>query len=279
MLFGRKLVALPYLDYGGVLAANPAAEAELLAALRWCAGTRRAPLELRQETPLGSLAAPVNPKVKMLLDLRGRSVEGYWSSLEAKVRNQIRKAEKSGVTVRVGREELLDSFYRVFCVNMRDLGSPVHRKELFAEVLRRLPGAEIALAELNGWCVGGLFRIRWGDAMIIPWASTLRAYRASCPNNALYWDTLAASFRQGCAKVDFGRSTHGAGTWSFKKQWLAEEQPMPWYSFPVLEAEPKAAAAPAGAGGLLEMASAVWSRLPARYANRLGPQIRGAFAN
>lgn len=277
LIFGRKLVALPYLDYGGVLAENEAAESELLEALRWSAGTRRASLELRQEVPLRNMPAPVSAKVKMRLDLRGRSVEAYWSSLDAKVRNQIRKAEKSGVTVRAGREELLDRFYRVFCVNMRDLGSPVHRRELFAEVLRRLPGAEIVLAELNGWCVGGLFRIRWGETMNIPWASTLRSYRANCPNNALYWDTLSASFRLGCAKVDFGRSTRGAGTWSFKRQWMAEEEPMLWYSFPALESDP--IPVETGTGGFLEMASALWSRLPARYANWIGPQIRGALSN
>src|SRR2546423_11556021 len=36
--------------------------------------------------------------------------DAYWKSLDAKVRNQVRKAEKSGVTVLWGREERLDEF-------------------------------------------------------------------------------------------------------------------------------------------------------------------------
>ncbi len=276
-LFGRRLVGLPYLDYGGILAESPEAEEALLKTLRDSAASRGAKLELRQNLALSGLATPPNRKVKMTLDLSGSSVESYWSRLDAKVRNQIRKAEKSGVTVRTGREELLDEFYRVFCVNMRDLGSPVHSKDLFRGVLRGLPGAEIVLADLKGWCVGGLLRIHWGDSMNIPWASTLRAYRAHCPNNAIYWDTLAAAFRRGSARVDFGRSTQGEGTWKFKQQWMAVEEPLPWYSFPARGAVP--AKADVEPGGLLRMASALWMRLPARYANRMGPPIRSALAN
>lgn len=277
MIFGRKVVGMPYLDYGGILAGNPVAEGELLAALRWSASTRGALLELRQSSPLAGLESPPNGKVKMDLDLRGRTVEGYWSSLDAKVRNQIRKAEKSGVTVRCGGEELLDAFYRVFCVNMRDLGSPVHSQGLFRNVLRRLPGAEIVIAEWNNWCIGGLFRIRWGGTMSIPWASTLRDYRNHCPNNAIYWDTVTTAFRLGCASIDFGRSTKGEGTQNFKRQWLAEESPLPWYSFAAPEDAP--AAVETGPGGLMEVASALWSHLPARYANWIGPQIRGDMPN
>lgn len=277
LLFGRQLVGLPYLDYGGILASTRAAEDELLEALKHAAGARRARLEIRQEKPLEALGAPPNRKVKMGLDLAGRTVQSYWDSLDAKVRNQIRKAEKSGIVVRTGREELLDAFYRVFCVNMRDLGSPVHAKGFFLEVLRRLPGAEIVLAEQNGWCVGGLLRIHWGDTLSIPWASTLRAYRASCPNNAIYWDTLATAFRRGCARVDFGRSTRGEGTYKFKQQWLAAEEPLPWYSFAARALAPAPVAAEPG--GIMRMASALWAKLPARYANRIGPPIRAALAN
>lgn len=277
LVFGRRLVGLPYLDYGGILAESPEATDALLLALREAADARGAVLELRQHMPLSRLESPPNRKVKMTLELGGSSVESYWDRLEAKVRNQIRKSEKSGISVRTGREELLDEFYRVFCVNMRDLGSPVHSKALFRGVLQRLPGAEIVLADLKGWCVGGLVRIQWGDTMNIPWASTLRAYRAFCPNNAIYWDTLATAFRRGCGRVDFGRSTQGEGTWKFKQQWLAHEEPLPWYCFEVPDGEPARVASEPG--GLLKMASALWSRLPARYANRMGPPIRAALSN
>jgi serine/alanine adding enzyme len=291
LLFGRSLVSMPYLDYGGILHDTPEAGAELVETLKLAAASRRAALEIRQERPLAD-PAPPNHKVKMVLDLRGRREETYWKELDAKVRNQVRKAEKSGIAVRAGGEELLPEFYRVFCVNMRDLGSPVHPADLFRNVLRHLPGAEIVLADHGGYVVGGLVRIHWKDAMIIPWASTLRKYRALCPNNAIYWETLREAFHRGCASVDFGRSTKEAGTYKFKLQWLAKEEPLPWYAFSADALTHRAAGgrgqempasvpAPAEEGklGVMGLAAELWRKLPARYANWLGPRIRGAFSN
>ena len=47
----------------------------------------------------------------------------------------FRKPIKEGLTSKTGGAELLDDFYRVFLVNMRDLGSPVHSLKLMRQVL------------------------------------------------------------------------------------------------------------------------------------------------
>jgi serine/alanine adding enzyme len=276
LVFGRRLVSLPYLDYGGILADNAEAEDALAEALLEDAHARKAKLEIRQSSPLPNRQAPANRKVRMVLDLRDLTEEGYWKSLDAKVRNQVRKAGKSEITVRTGRAELLEEFYRVFCVNMRDLGSPVHDLALFRNVLDQFPGAEIALAMWKGLCVGGLVRIHWKHTLAIPWASTLRQYRGYCPNNAIYWDSIATALRRGCETVDFGRSTRDEGTYRFKRQWLAEEGPLPWYSFDPSGRAPADIGQP---GGLMQAISGLWTKLPTWYANRLGPSIRGAMSN
>ena len=72
-------------------------------------------------------------KVTMLLPLE----RGMWERLDRKVRNQIRKAQKSDLTVERGGVELLAEFYAVFARNMRDLGTPVYSPRLFEEVLAR----------------------------------------------------------------------------------------------------------------------------------------------
>jgi len=48
-----------------------------------------------------------------------------WDGLDRKVRNQVRKAQKSGLTAERGGTALLDAFYAVFARNMRDLGTPL----------------------------------------------------------------------------------------------------------------------------------------------------------
>ena len=53
-----------------------------------------------------------------------------WEVIDRKVRNQIRKAEKSALTVERGGAELVGEFYTVFTRNMRDLGTPVYSRAL-----------------------------------------------------------------------------------------------------------------------------------------------------
>ncbi len=275
-LFGRQLVALPYLDFGGITADTEVAETALLQRLLEEAQARQAGLELRCRRPLVDTPAPENEKVGMALALEHIEQEAYWKKLDARVRNQVRKAEKSGVTCRWGRREYLEDFYRVFCVNMRDLGSPVHSLSFFELILEHVPGAEVGAAYREGVCIGGLVRVFWRDEMIIPWASTLRDYRIYCPNNALYWESLMAAFARGVKRVDFGRSSLGEGTHRFKKQWLAEEEPLSWYQFDrqgrLLNQVGHVAS------GKMELASKVWTRLPLGWANALGPRIRGHLA-
>jgi len=373
--FGRQLVALPYLDYGGILADEPDTEDVLRDKLLSEAVRGKAALEIRSRHPLVGLPVPEDGKVCMILPLRedgdepfrkplaaatdvdwspvagdaldmgdgldgeepwkaegavwsewdgavpvdaatyplkkgtsrgsgdaksaaGRShakpgeagradaareasgnasgADAYWKRLDAKVRNQVRKAEKSGVTVRWGREERLDEFYEVFCVNMRDLGSPTHAKGFFAAVLKHFPGASIGTAHRDGKCIGGLFRILWKDELVIPWASTLKEERMHCPNNALYWEAIRYAFEQGCARVDFGRSTKDEGTYRFKKQWLARESNLYRYQFDdkghFLERSWHVSQ------GKLGWTRNVWARLPLKLANALGPMVRGSIS-
>jgi hypothetical protein len=77
-------------------------------------------------------------KVAMTLVLPA-SEEAAWKGFDNKVRNQIRKAEKSNLDAWVDGLELLDDFYAVFARNMRDLGTPVYSRRLFEEVLGAIP--------------------------------------------------------------------------------------------------------------------------------------------
>ena len=61
-------------------------------------------------------------------------------------RSKVLRGERNGVEYAFGGVELLDCFYDVFAVNMRDLGTPVFGKRLFASILKELDGdAELCL--------------------------------------------------------------------------------------------------------------------------------------
>src|SRR5262249_21502726 len=136
-LFGRFLVSLPFLNYGGVQASDETAANRLIdAAVALADDLKVRYLELRHETsfPHAALTHTRQDKVHMRLDLPA-AAQTLWEALPAKVRNQVRKAQKSGLTVAWGNQELLPEFYAVFSRNMRDLGTPAYGKLLFAHIL------------------------------------------------------------------------------------------------------------------------------------------------
>jgi serine/alanine adding enzyme len=152
---------------------------------------------------------------------------------------------------------------------MRDLGSPVHARDFFREVLEAFGSrARIVLVRTSYTVVGGLLALAFGDRLAVPWAACLKEHFASCPNMLLYWEALRSACDEGFRSFDFGRSTRGSGTYRFKQQWGAMDEPLFWYTIPV------AAASGGHAGRSADLAVALWQRLPLAVTTRLGPHIR-----
>jgi len=270
-LFGRFAVSVPFVNYGGVLADDAEAMAALVdEAVALTQRAHGAHLELRHTARLCPSFQPKRHKVAMTLPL-APTADALWQSIDRKLRNQVRKAEKSGLEVRTGGSDLVPDFYRVFTRNMRDLGTPVYSVRFFEEVLREYPehtrvfvvtsGAEPAAASIVHW-----FR----DRIEVPWASAIREYNPLCVNVFLYWAMLRFSCESGFTTFDFGRSTAGEGPYQFKKQWGAQPSELVWEYWT------------AGGGPLPDlnphnpkyaMAVRMWQRLPVSVATALGPFI------
>ncbi len=268
---GRALVSLPWLDVSGVLASDD--EARLMLLQRASALTTEESchyLEIRSLREYDSLRPVMKSKVLMQLPLEDE--EPLWKSFSAKVRNQIRKAEKSGLTSRVGGEDELIDFYRVFSRNMRDIGVPVWGKDFFHEIVRTF-GAEarvIVVQDNDGRPVGGALLLLHGKTALVPSASSLRSHFKLCPNHLLYWTALKTARAMGADLFDFGRSSPDSGTWRFKKQWGSHAIPSFWhYDLKKIDTPPERNTA----SRKLRFAVETWKRLPLPIANRLGPIV------
>ena len=272
VLFGRFSVSIPFVNYGGVLADDDTVARALLD--RAIEETRRfggSHLELRHagDQLFPDLAARRH-KVAMELVLADKSEE-QWTALDRKLRNQVRKAEKSGLTVQEGGVELVADFYQVFARNMRDLGTPVYGIGFFREVLTTFPECARVLCVRHGGRPVAASIVHWGEGRIeVPWASALREFNPLCPNVLLYWSMIQLAVSRRCTTFDFGRSTPGEGTFHFKKQWGAVARPLVWEywmapgrSIPDMNpANPK-----------FDLAVKAWQRLPVSVATALGPHI------
>lgn len=268
-LFGRALVSLPFLNYGGVLSDDDVAGRALIReASREAARRRLHYVELRHTTRQFSDLPFNSHKVAMTLGLRA-DVPAMWNALNNKVRNQIRKAQKSEFETVVGGQELLDEFYGVFARNMRDLGTPVFPYRLFRAVLASIDRARVYSIRLRGQSVAAGITLGYRDSVENVWASSLREHRALCPNMLLYWTMIEDAIRSGYRVFDFGRSTPGEGTYQFKKQWGAVETSYHWEYALNGSSTPPAG----GSTGTVALARRLWTRLPVPVANALGPLI------
>jgi FemAB-related protein (PEP-CTERM system-associated) len=268
LVFGRSLTSLPFLNYGGVVADAPAVADTLLAEAAVVASERQCRhVELRHVTRQFPELPCKQHKVAMQLRLE----RDMWDRLDRKVRNQIRKAQKSELTSQVGGSELLVDFYRVFARNMRDLGTPVYSRRFFDEVLRAYPDrARVHVVRLAGTAVAAGITYRTGTTVETPWASSIREFNSLCPNHLLYWSVVEQSVADGCEVMDFGRSTPNEGTYKFKEQWGAAPVPLYW-EYRLLTGTALPNASPTNPK--FQLAIKIWKKLPLSIATRVGPSI------
>ncbi len=268
-LRGSRLISLPFCDAGGVLARETCVaealigEAEKIADCQLRAISAQRPHQVNQTN-----------KVRMVLELP-ESATALLDAMKSKLRSQVKKPQRDGLTARLGGRELVDDFYSVFTENMRDLGSPVHSRrwidaivEAYGEDCRvstiYTPQGEIAAA--------GIILLH-PDLVVIPWASARRQFNTMNPNMLLYWTFLSYACDNGYPRFDFGRSTPEEGTYRFKKQWGASPQPLYWYDLRADQVE-EPTSAHGGSSPLRHWVTSLWQKLPLSVANTLGPELR-----
>ena len=271
LFFGNFLVSMPYFNYGGVCAENlPARNLLIDEAIRTAKGLGASHMEFRQELPLENGFPVKTSKVSMRLVLP-TSEKDLWTSFPSKLRSQIRKPQKEGMTVRIARHEELENFYRIFSINMRDLGTPVYPKHFFRNILDYFPeNSWICTVSAGATPVASGFLLGFKGNLEIPWASSIREYNRLGPNMLLYWSCLEFACNRGFRVFDFGRSTAGESTYRFKEQWGAVPHPMYWHYWmtnegPMPEINPR--------NKKYRFAIGMWKRLPVPVTRLFGPSI------
>ena len=272
--FGRSLVSMPFMDYGGVCAGGATdTERPLVERAAAIAAGLDAKLVLRYlREPALDLPCS-HEKVTMWLEL-GTSEEALWKGLPSERRNRIRKARKGGLEASFPGDEEIDAFYEVFARNMRDLGSPVHSRGFFEAVLRHLPDStQLLIVRDGGRPVGAGLMLLHAGMISIPWVSSLRAAFRKCPNQLLYWEAMRFGVANGFHTLDLGRSSRDSGTFEAKRQWGARPVQLYWHY------HPENAAPPGEEVKRASWAVGVWRRLPLAVVNRVGPRLRRGIAN
>jgi len=267
-IFGHYLVSLPFLNDGGPLGA-PAARDRLVAeAVSEARRTRADLLELRTRDAAGGELSPSGRKITVKLSLPP-APDALLKAFPAKLRSQIRRPIKEGLTVRFGPEQR-EPFYEVFSRTMRDLGTPVLPRAFFERIATAFPDLALFGVVYRGeepLAAGCGFT--WRGEFEMTWAGSLRASRPISANMLLYWSFMEHVIGRGVATFNFGRCTPGGGTHQFKRQWGGTDVSLPWSQWSPRDVR----ATPSPDRPIYRAAAAVWRRLPLAMVNRLGPVL------
>ena len=292
IFFGKSLVSIPFFDLGGILADDEQTEKALfLKAIELAKELKVNNIELRHIHPLSwldsnNIGQPATTrelsngnwfsqnrshKVRMLLNLP-ESSEMLMKSFKSKLRNQLRLPIKEGLKAKVGDLDLLDDFYKVFSINMRDLGSPVHSKKLMQYVLEIFPAKSkiVVVYKTNQPLACGLV-VGFKGILENPWASALRTYSKLSPNMLLYWTMLEYACENGYSSFDFGRSSPEEGTYNFKEQWGARPTPLSWHN---IFWDDKHIDTEMSERSIFSKAIQYWKKLPVPITIIMGPILR-----
>ena len=260
-LRGHRLVAPPFSDYGDPLASDPADLGRLLDHL---AGFERG-LRLRTlRNPLPAADPRLEAKGQAFwhgIDL-GPSLDALWTGLDGSARQNSRKAERSGVTVRIGKEVADLRLFHAMHAQLRKakyrmLAQPF---ALFTAIRDRFtapPGSAgdvvVVLAEADGQPIAGILLILWRGTAYYKFNASFDTRLR--PNDLLTWHAMRYAKDRGCGWFDFGISdTDQPGLVRYKRKFATEEKTMRQLVRPPTRSpEPHEQAAAANLGRLTEL--------------------------
>ena len=203
--------------------------------------------------------------------------EAELTAIPRKARAEVRKGLSFGHRVTTGRGAAdLAAHYACYSASVRNLGTPVFPKQLFAAMLKAFPDSSDVLTVWQGETPLASVLSFYHDGAVMPfWGGGVFAARAARANEVMYYELMLHARRQGMARFDFGRSKTGSGPFAFKKNWGFDPQPLTYGAW----------TAPGAAARNIDPTDAsfsrkieLWKKLPLPIANTLGPWIARGLA-
>jgi FemAB-related protein (PEP-CTERM system-associated) len=269
-LFGNGLVSLPFAVYGGVAAAT--AEAGDLLERQAQALARRLGVEhlefrnvLQRHADWPAQDLYVTFRKEILSD-----EEANLLAIPRKQRAMVRKGIANGLVAEV--DCTVDRFFTLYADNVHRHGTPALSKGYF-EALREEFDTDcevLTVTSADGTPVSSVLSFYFRDEVLPYYAGDAEEARHLAANDFKYWALMRQACARGIKVFDYGRSKRGTGSFSFKKNWGFEPQPL-HYEYCLYKRDKVPQNNPANAK--YRFFIEVWRRMPISVANWLGPHI------
>jgi len=233
---GTRLVSLPFSDHCRPLAVGDELS-ELIQAIRETSSRDRLKyIELRP--PESSLLPGVFPALHSIVHILDLSpslndiIRGFHSSC---VRRKIRRAEREGLTIDVGRSKaLLDDFYNLQVVTRRRHGLPPQPQQWFRNLLATMgEKATIRVARLHDRPIAAILILRHKQTAVYKYGCSLASENRRGGMQLLLCRAIEEAKAQGIREMDLGRcGIKDIGLAKFKERWGAERREMAYFRYP-----------------------------------------------
>lgn len=273
-LFGKAMISSGFAVGGGALASDETVADALLEAGWGLAEKFGCPsLELRGGMPPAGEGwrRKTDTHLGFLRPLAADD-DAELKAIPRKQRAEVRKALGSEMTIEIGTGRAdRAAHYAVYAESVRNLGTPVFSRKLFAAVLDRFgDDADILTVRHDGVAVASVLSLYHNGTVMPYWGGGTREARTLRANELMYFALMRHARSRGCTTFDFGRSKAGTGPAAYKKNWGFEPQPLA-YAVRTADGAEHRDVNPLSPKYRAQIA--VWKKLPLWLANRLGPPL------
>ena len=196
--------------------------------------------------------------------------EANMLAIPRKQRAMVRKGIKNGLRSDIDAD--VDRFFALYADNVHRHGTPALPKRYF-QALRDEFGQDcdvLTVSAPEGRPLSSVLSFYFRDEVLPYYAGDDESARDLAANDFKYWELMRRSCARGLKLFDYGRSKQGTGSYSFKKNWGFEPQPLHYeYRLYKRDAIPQNNPANAKYKLLIE----TWRRMPIGMANWLGPFV------
>lgn len=268
-LFGNALVSSPFCVYGGVAANSPAAAQALQLAAQELAvelGVDHLEFRNRVATNLDWKHKDLYVRFRKEMD---PDPDVNMSAIPRKQRAMVRKGIKAGLVAEIDSD--VERCYDAYSQSVRNLGTPVFAKSYF-KILQEVFGdaCDILTITHNGELISSVMNFYFRDEVLPYYGGGVAAARRVAGNDFMYWELMRRSCESGLKWFDYGRSKLGTGSYSFKKNWGFEPEPL-HYEYWLVKAKAMPDVSPSNPKYRLFIDA--WQRLPLPVTRMLGPWI------
>ncbi|WP_218141604.1 FemAB family XrtA/PEP-CTERM system-associated protein [Nitrosomonas sp. Nm51] len=268
-LFGHSLSALPFCVYGGVAANNDVARKKLESAAIELAKKQKVDyLEYRNMSPVHQ-DWPTKDLYVTFRKTIDQDIEKNLLAIPRKQRAMIRKGIKFGLESDI--DEDIERFFIAYSGSVHRLGTPVFSKKYFQMLKQTFAqDCELMTIHKNGETISSVMSFYFRDEVLPYYGGGTGDARKWAANDFMYWELMRRSCEKGYKTFDFGRSKRSTGSYSFKKNWGFEPQPL-YYEYQLIKSSQIPNHSPSNPKYKLFIQT--WQRLPLFVANRIGPFI------